>query len=234
MANFELAYKTTAGHEGGYVIDTNGYEAYRGINREYNPTWAGWAIIDSYKQNYPNRKIPQFTIFNNPTLDQLAMQNAKAKYWDVLHGDEIISQGFANFLYDFHYASGALAVQKLQSLLGVTVDGGLGPKTLAALNAALKKDLKGFYDKFWNVRMAFNETLRGTKYIPESWWPGVKERLESYKNSIADEIGAIASTAVSTVKKKSGLIVGIILLILFIAVTIYLLHLKRVKHDSHH
>jgi len=66
------------------------------------------------------------------------------KYWDKCMGDRIQSQAVANLLVSWYWGSGGIAIKKLQELLGVVVDGIMGPKTLRALNRADPVSL--FYD----------------------------------------------------------------------------------------
>ena len=51
MAYFGDAFKKLSIKEGGYVNDKDdaGGETYRGISRKYNPTWQGWIMNVSYK-----------------------------------------------------------------------------------------------------------------------------------------------------------------------------------------
>jgi lysozyme family protein len=185
MANFTEAYKITTTHEGGYGIDNNGYEVYRGINRYYNPNWNGWAYIDRAKQVTPN--IPRGTII--PSAEPYVMQYVKNTYWDKIKGDQITNQKFANFLFDFYYASGYDAIKMLQKILGLNPDGIIGPITLAAINKQLSYNGQNLYDKLWQTRYDFTKSLVG-KIIPESWWKGIEQRLFSYKVNIGIATGA--------------------------------------------
>lgn len=59
----------------------------------------------------------------------------KPHYWDRWKGDKINSQSVANILVDWVWASGAYGIRIPQRMLGVKVDGIVGPKTLEALNS---------------------------------------------------------------------------------------------------
>ena len=65
----------------------------------------------------------------------------KPHYWDRWKGDKIKSQSVANILVDWVWASGAYGIRIPQRMLGVKVDGIVGSKTLAAVNARNSKDL---------------------------------------------------------------------------------------------
>lgn len=59
----------------------------------------------------------------------------KGLYWDRWKADDIKSQAVANILVDWVWASGVHGIKRPQRLLGVTADGIVGAKTIAALNA---------------------------------------------------------------------------------------------------
>lgn len=130
MAEFLKAYKRTAVHEGGYanVTGDRGGETYKGIARRFYPGWDGWKIVDASKPLRHNQ------IINSAKLDELVHSFYKGKYWDALRGDLIDSQILAEFLYDYYVHSGTMAVKKLQEIVGVVVDGVLGPISINAIN----------------------------------------------------------------------------------------------------
>lgn len=59
----------------------------------------------------------------------------KSLYWDKWQADAIKSQGIANLLVDFVWASGVYGIKNPQKVLGVTVDGIVGAQTIQALNS---------------------------------------------------------------------------------------------------
>ena len=80
----------------------------------------------------------------------------KPHYWDRWKADEIKSQSVANILVDWVWASGAHGIKIPQRLLGVTVDGIVGPKTLAAVNARNPREL---FDMIKIARFDFIEDI---------------------------------------------------------------------------
>lgn len=60
----------------------------------------------------------------------------KSVFWDPCKGDQITNQSIANLLIDWRWLNGTQAVKDAQKELGLTADGVVGPKTLAALNKA--------------------------------------------------------------------------------------------------
>lgn len=62
----------------------------------------------------------------------------KKLFWDVVGGDDILSQTFAESFFDFSVNVGSGTASKiLQEYLGVVADGAIGPKTLTKLNSEL-------------------------------------------------------------------------------------------------
>lgn len=125
MADFLPAFERGIKNEGGYkltdIAGDRGGQTYAGIARKPNPHWSGWAYVD-------RGQIP-------PT--ELVREFYKAEFWDRIRGDDIQSQVIAASLYDFAMNAGVgTAIKLAQLVVGVTPDGVLGSKSLAALNMA--------------------------------------------------------------------------------------------------
>jgi lysozyme family protein len=94
----------------------------------------------------------------------------KTMYWDRCKGDDINSQGVANMIVDWYWISGITGSKRVQAIVGAKVDGIIGPKTVAAINAMDEKEL---FAKIKAARLAhFDEIVRRTpsqaKYL-EGW-----------------------------------------------------------------
>lgn len=125
MADFSKALEHVLRNEGGYVNDPDdpGGETYKGIARNMNPKWAGWAFID--------RKD-----FSNPLLEELVGDFYRDNYWNPVKGDSILSQDVATSIFDFGVNAGVKTSAALaQSVAGVTADGAIGPASMSAINA---------------------------------------------------------------------------------------------------
>lgn len=149
MARFDPAFNRTLGHEGGYVFDPSdrGGETYRGVARRFHPDWPGWRVVDGLRgrQGFPG------TLDESEELDALVRQVYRESYWNRMLGDRIPSQEVAEELFDSGVNCGlGRAVQWLQRSLNalnrrgrswpdLDVDGGLGPRTLAALRTCLER-----------------------------------------------------------------------------------------------
>ncbi len=165
MASFEIAFKITGGHEGGYAnnpLDRGG-ETYCGIARKFFPKWGGWPIIDSNKKfrNFPN------VLAGDDNLTALVRAFYKENFWNALRLDDVANQPIANELYDtgVNMGTGAAALF-LQRVLNVTnrserdyadlqLDGRIGPATIKILNAHTRPT---------QVLKLLN-CLQGTRYI---------------------------------------------------------------------
>lgn len=133
MSNFNFSYDKTAINEGGYANDSAdaGGETWKGIARKMHPSWAGWAIIDSY------RSKPGFPgiLKNDQHLDGLVKEFYKTNFWQVIRGDEIISHEIAASIYDSAVNMGPKqAIILAQRSLGVPETGHMDNLTLDKLN----------------------------------------------------------------------------------------------------
>lgn len=100
----------------------------------------------------------------------------KPHYWDRWKADRIGSQSLANILVDWVWGSGAQGIKIPQQMLGVTADGIVGEKTLAALNA---QNPRIFFDRVKARRVAFIESLCARKPSLKVFRAGWLRRLEA-------------------------------------------------------
>ena len=124
--NFDRAFETVIGHEGGYVNDPRdpGGETKYGIS----------------KRAYPNEDI------KNLTLNR-AKELYKRDYWDSIDAESI--PGVARLMvFDCAVNCGVTAAKKiLQRAVGVKDDGIIGPKTRAAISNT--PDIEQRFAGFW-------------------------------------------------------------------------------------
>ena len=134
MANFEIAYKKTLAHEGGYVNDPDdsGGETYKGVARAKHKDWTGWAIIDAAKNDSAFSK----NLHNNEKLNEAIQGFYYKKFWSPIKATDIQSQLVADSIFDFGVNAGVKTSAKLaQKVVGVVQDGQIGPITLKVLNS---------------------------------------------------------------------------------------------------
>lgn len=153
MANFKEAHAITQASEGVYSNDPTdrGGETVYGIARKSNPHWDGWELIDQMTTVLEPLNAHQMAEAMNELLSdtdevlERAEDLYKEKYWDVLKLDDMTSQKIANELFDTAVNQGpgtsAKYLQEALNLLNndgsaypdLTIDGGIGKKSLAAL-----------------------------------------------------------------------------------------------------
>ncbi len=121
-------------------------------------TYAAWRA----KHGEPSTTVEDLRA---ATKDQLA-ELIRAEYWNALQGDHLPA-GVDLLVYDFGYGSGAgTSARKLQEVLGVTVDGQLGPHTLAAAQAF---DREALIRKLNVEHETFYRGLRDFQYFGHGW-----------------------------------------------------------------
>ena len=98
----------------------------------------------------------------------------KPHYWDRWKGDKIKSQSVANILVDWVWASGAYGIRIPQRMLGVKVDGIVGPKTLEALNS---RNPKKFFQELKQERHDYITRIVRTRPQNKRFEGGWRNRL---------------------------------------------------------
>jgi lysozyme family protein len=96
----------------------------------------------------------------------------RRKYWDKIKGDELPT-GVDYVVFDCAINSGpGRAAKMLQACVGVEPDGGIGPKTLAAVNSFDPKQLVEDYSK---RRLSFMMDLPTWGTFGKGWGRRVAE-----------------------------------------------------------
>jgi lysozyme family protein len=100
----------------------------------------------------------------------------KRKYWDACRADEFVS-GLDYAVFDCAVNSGVgRAVKLLQSCVGVPVDGGIGPATMAAINKY--SDTKKLIEQYCDSRLQFLKSLKTFPVFGKGWERRVNEVQE--------------------------------------------------------
>ena len=102
----------------------------------------------------------------------------KKHFWDKWRADEITDQSVANILVDWLWASGAYGIKIPQRVLGVSVDGIVGAKTIAAVNA---KDGKQFFKEIRQERIDFIDRICTSRPQNKKFRKGWLNRINSLK-----------------------------------------------------
>lgn len=99
----------------------------------------------------------------------------KKNYWDKWKAAQIKDQSLANILVDWTWSSGSYGIRIPQRMLGVTIDGLVGPKTLGALNA---RDPKTFFEELKEERKKYLERICVNQPSNKVFMKGWLRRLE--------------------------------------------------------
>jgi len=96
----------------------------------------------------------------------------KRKYWDACRADELVS-GLDYAVFDFAVNSGVgRAAKTLQTCIGVTPDGGIGPATLAAVKTHNPAEL---IENLCDKRLNFLQSLSTFVTFGRGWERRVNE-----------------------------------------------------------
>ena len=103
----------------------------------------------------------------------------KVGYWNPWKADEISNQSIANIVVDWAWASGPVtSIKQVQSILGVSVDGVVGPKTLSAVNSA---DQHVLFSDIHASRLKFVEDIVRRNPTQARFLKGWKNRINDIK-----------------------------------------------------
>ena len=104
----------------------------------------------------------------------------KKSSWDRVKGDDLPS-GLDLCVFDFGVNAGTgRAARYLQSMIGTTVDGGIGPNTLKALESYVKVEgLAATIDTYQSNRQEYYEKLSTFETFGRGWTRRVKETTEA-------------------------------------------------------
>jgi len=159
IQNFDKALKAVLVHEGGYVFNPKdpGGETNLGCTKAVWEEHCGHPVdTKTMKALTPADVGPLY----------------KNKYWDKIKGDDLPS-GVDYVVFDAAINSGAgRAAKWLQACVGVEPDGGIGPKTLAAVRAFNSEQLIKDYSK---RRLSFLSDLSTWETFGRGWAKRVAE-----------------------------------------------------------
>ena len=157
--NFDKCFELMLAHEGGYVDHPQdpGGRTNLGVTQRVWEEWMGRPVTE--------KEMRALTpIMVKPLY--------KRKYWDAARCDDLVA-GVDYCVFDVAVNSGpGRAIKFLQSTVGVTVDGGFGPATLAAVN---EQDPAKLIAKYSDTRLQFLKSLRTWSTFGKGWERRVNE-----------------------------------------------------------
>lgn len=133
--------------------------------------------IATYTEYCRRKGYPKPTVerLRNMTYAQW-LDILKTMFWDRWQADQIANQSIAEILVDWIWASGKYGITIPQQVLGVKVDGVVGPKTIAAVNAANPAELFG---KIRAERIAFINRICVSRPVNNKYKKGWLRRLNA-------------------------------------------------------
>ena len=167
--NFDAALKAILHHEGGFSDHPQdpGGMTNLGVTKRVWEEWVGHEVDEKTMRGLtPEIVGPMY----------------KVKYWDKIRGDDLPA-GVDYCVFDAAVNSGpGRAVKWLQGCVGVDQDGGIGPKTLAAVAAFDPKELVEDYAK---RRLSFLMDLKTWPTFGKGWGRRVAEVQTSASSMLA-------------------------------------------------
>jgi lysozyme family protein len=160
-SNFDVCLEKMLAHEGGYVDHPKdpGGRTNLGVTQRVWEEWMGRPVSE--------KEMRALT----PTMVKPLY---KRKYWDAVRADDLVA-GVDYCVFDVAVNSGpGRAIKFLQSCVGVTVDGGFGPATLAAVKKA-EKDPARLIELYCAKRLEFLQSLRTFETFGKGWSRRVQE-----------------------------------------------------------
>lgn len=109
---------------------------YFGIYESAHPSWSGWKTIKAYLDIEPNLKECSKILANVSDLNTKVYDFYKKEFFDKMKLDLVESESKQLEMMCFGINTNPTrCIKKVQELLGLTVDGIIGNKTINALNA---------------------------------------------------------------------------------------------------
>ena len=174
--NFESSLTLVLKSEGGFTFDThdNGNKLPDGRAGSTNlgVTQANWEAFVGHPVTWDNMKALKA---------ETVAPFYKRKYWDMTHCDDLPT-GLDYLVFDFGVNAGVgRAIKTLQTAIGITADGSLGPLSLSAINNLEPKLL---IERFTDAKEKFYKSLNNPTY-ERGWLARVAQVEKSAISMIA-------------------------------------------------
>lgn len=172
MSKFNECLKIILKHEGGYVNHPKdpGGITNLGVTKKVFEEWVGHEVTaDTMRSLTEDNVAPIY----------------KRNYWDKLRCDEL-PEGVDLCVFDFGVNAGTgRAAKYLQRIVGTTVDGGIGPNSIRAVNNYLRThSTEDLIEHFQKDRADFYRRLSTFDTFGRGWIRRVDETTELALNMV--------------------------------------------------
>ena len=169
QANYDKCLETILHHEGGYVNHPKdpGGETNLGVTKRV------------YEEHGGTKDMKDLTVEDVAPI-------YKKGYWDKMKGDELPS-GLDLCVFDFGVNAGpGRAAKYLQTMIGSTPDGGIGPMTLKAVSEYVEEHgLVKAIENYQDARQSYYEKLSTFDTFGRGWTRRVYETTQLAKTLIS-------------------------------------------------
>lgn len=166
--NWDRCLETILHHEGGYVNHPKdpGGETNLGVTKRVYEEWGG------------TKDMKDLTVEDVSPI-------YKKNYWDRVKGDDLPA-GLDLCVFDFGVNAGTgRAAKYLQSMVGATPDGAIGPATLRAVSTFVDSEgIAGAIDAYQGARQKYYEQLSTFETFGRGWTRRVNETRELALNMV--------------------------------------------------
>ena len=160
--NYQKCLETILHHEGGYVNHPKdpGGETNLGVTKRV------------YEEHGGTKDMKELTVEDVAPI-------YKKGYWDKMKGDDLPS-GLDLCVFDFGVNAGpGRAAKFLQKMIGTTIDGGIGPMTLAKVNEYVDSNgLEESIKQYQSARQEYYENLSTFNTFGKGWTRRVDETTQ--------------------------------------------------------
>ena len=169
QANYDKCLETILHHEGGYVNHPKdpGGETNLGVTKRV------------YEEHGGTKDMKDLTVEDVAPI-------YKSGYWDKMKGDSL-PNGLDLCVFDFGVNAGpGRAAKYLQTMIGSTPDGGIGPMTLKAVSEYVEEHgLVKAIENYQDARQSYYEKLSTFDTFGRGWTRRVDETTQLAKTLIS-------------------------------------------------
>lgn len=121
---------------------------FMGIYEVAHPNWVGWEKVHNALDQFGDMKKASRALYNSNIVEQVEVFY-KNIFWDKLRLDEVDHEIMCKEIFLFAVNAGLkVAIKTAQRVLGIYVDGIIGPQTIKALNNYDPEAFDSLYDEY--------------------------------------------------------------------------------------